>query len=128
VAQLSTLGDFTFMKTQRILGILWLALFTFIIAFWLWKFATRTNMSSDLGFHAFASPVYLFGVIASFFLIRGAQWARIAIGIIALLFAVLVFWLFWKSWSWHGVDGCLGIFALVSAVILLYPRRHEPVA
>jgi hypothetical protein len=112
------------MKTQRILGILWLALFTFIIAFWLWKFATRTNMSSDLGFHTFASPVYLFGVIASFFLIRGAQWARIAIGIIALLFAVLVFWLFWKSWSWHGVDGCLGIFALVSAVILLFPRRH----
>ncbi|MGB7745951.1 MAG: hypothetical protein WBN75_01520 [Verrucomicrobiia bacterium] len=111
------------MKTQRILGILWLALFTFIGVLCLWKVMQKDDVSS-LGYRAFAFPVYLFGAITSFFLIRGARWARIAIGIIALALAVLVIYFIWKSGKWHGVDGCIGIFALVSAPFLLFPRRQ----
>jgi hypothetical protein len=111
------------MKTQRILGILWLALFTFIGVLCLWKVMKKDDVSS-LGCRPFAFLVYIFGAITSFFLMRGAWWARIAIGIIALVLAVLVIYFMWKSGRWHGLDGCLGIFALVSAPILLFPRRH----
>ena len=126
MAQLSTLGDFTFMKTQRTLGILWLALFILIICLWLWKLIRRDDVSGSLGFHPLAGLVYVFGVIASAFLIQGARWARIAIGIIALLVAVLVAWIFFKS-GLRWPDGCIGAFALVSVVLLFWPR-HEPVA
>jgi peptidoglycan/LPS O-acetylase OafA/YrhL len=113
------------MKTQHILGILWFALFSFILIFWLWQFMEKTSPESGY-FRVLTSPVFLFGAIASFFLFRGAQWARIAIGIIALLIAVLVTWLFLKS-GWRWPDGSLGVFALASVVLLFLPR-HDPVA
>ena len=127
MAQLFSLGDFTFMKTQRTFGILWLALFILIISLWLWKLIRGDDVSGDLAFHPLAGLVYVFGVIASAFIIQGARWARIAIGIMALAIAVLVVIAMLASRRWHGVDGCLGLFALVSALILLIPR-HEPVA
>jgi hypothetical protein len=127
VAQLFSLGDFTFMKTQRTFGILWLALFILIISLWLWKLIRGDDVSGDLGFHPLAGLVYVFGVIASAYLIQGARWARIAIGIMALAFAVLVVIAMLASRRWHSADGCVGVFALVSALILLFPR-HEPVA
>jgi hypothetical protein len=113
------------MKTQRTFGILWLALFILIIGLWLWKLIRGDDVSRDLGFHPLAGLVYVFGVIASAHLIQGARWARIAVGIMALAFAVLVVIAMLASRRWHGVDGCLGMFALVSALILLFPR-HEP--
>ena len=69
----------------------------------------------------------MFGVIASAFIIQGARWARIAIGIMALAIVFLAVCGMWQERRWHGVDGCLGVFELVSALILLFPR-HEPVA
>ena len=111
------------MKTQRILGILWLAFCSFIIVFWLWKF--MNNIQPLVGyFQIFASVVYLFGAVASIFLFRGARWARIAIGIIALSTAILVIWEIWNMGRWPVWDGYFGVFGLVSAVILLFPRRH----
>jgi hypothetical protein len=114
------------MKTQRTLGILWLALFILIISLWLWRLIGGYDVSGDLGFQPLAGVVYIFGVIASAFLIQGARWARIAIGIIALLVAVLIALIIFKS-RLHWPDGCIGAFALVSAVLLFWPR-HEPVA
>jgi hypothetical protein len=114
------------MKTQRILGILWLALFILIVGLWLWKLTRGDDVSGDLGFHPLAGLVYLFGVIASAFLIQGAHWARIAIGIIALLVAVHIAWVFFKS-GLKWPDRCIGAFALVSVVLLFWPK-HEPVA
>ena len=125
MAQLFSLGDFTFMKTQRILGTLWFLLFSFILVFWLWQFMEESSPESGY-FRAFASPVFLFGVIASALLIRGARWPRIPIGIMAFLITILVVWEIWNS-GWRWPDGCLGIFALVSVVLLFLPR-HEPVA
>ena len=113
------------MKIQRILGIPWLALFSFILLVWVWQFVAGADRG-DLKLHAILIPIFLFGAIASFCLFRGARWARIAIGIIALLIAVLVTWFFLKS-GWHWPDGSLGVFALASVVILLWPK-HEPVA
>jgi hypothetical protein len=112
------------MKTHRILGILWFALFSSILVFWFWEFVEKTSPESGY-FRVFTSPVFLFGAIASFFLFQGARWARIAIGIIALLIAVLVAWLVLKS-GWRWPDGSLGIFSLASVVFLFFPR-HEPV-
>jgi peptidoglycan/LPS O-acetylase OafA/YrhL len=78
---------------------------------------------SELYFRVIATPGFLFGAIASFFLFRGAQWARIAVGITVLLMAVLVLAEAWMKRHWPDEDGFLGLFALVSALILLFPRR-----
>jgi peptidoglycan/LPS O-acetylase OafA/YrhL len=112
------------MKTQRILGILWLVLFTFTIGLWLWKFRPNPDMESGLAFHPLGVLLSLFGAIASYYLIRGAQWARFAIGIVALALVALVISFMWKLGRWNEVDECFGIFALVSAAILLFPSRH----
>jgi hypothetical protein len=114
------------LKTQRTFGILWLALFVLIISLWLWKLIRGDDVSGSLGFHPLAGLVYVFGVIASAFLIQGARWARFAIGCIALLVTVLIAWIFFKS-GVRWPDGCIGSFALVSVVFLFWPG-HEPVA
>jgi len=105
----------------------WLPLFALILVLWLWKRATGADTSSDLGMQPIMIPVYVFGVIASAFVIRGARWAQITIGIIALLVVVLVVWAIAESgWTWpRWHDGCAGIFSLVSAGILLVPRREK---
>jgi len=108
------------MKTQRILGILWLALFSFILVLWLWQ-AIEKAESSGL-YRVFISPAFLFGAIASFFLFLGARWARISVGIIALLIVALVILENDNHWA-RWPDACLGIFALASAITLLFPRR-----
>jgi hypothetical protein len=110
------------MKTQRIFGILWLALFLLVIGIWLLKLVRGGDVSSDLAFHPLAGVVYLFGVIASAFVIQDARWARIAIAIMAMAIAVLAIYLMWQARHWHPVDTCVVIFALASAVVLL-PRR-----
>jgi hypothetical protein len=110
------------MKTQRIFGILWLALFLLVIGIWLLKLVRGGDVSSDLAFHPLAGAVYLFGVIASAFVIQDARWARIALAILAVAIALLVVCV--MCWGrWHAVDACLGIFALTSAVVLLLPRH-----
>jgi hypothetical protein len=81
-------------------------------------------MESGLAFHPLGVLLSLFGAIASFYLMRGAQWARFAIGIVALALVALVISFMWKLGRWNEVDGCFGIFALVCAAILLLPRRH----
>jgi hypothetical protein len=113
------------MKTQRILGVLWLAFCSFIVAFWLWKFITKAEPRVGY-FQAVASLVFLFGAIASIFLFRGARWARISVGIIALSTALIVILEICQQ-GWPKFDGYFGILGLVSAVILLFPR-HETVA
>jgi hypothetical protein len=67
------------------------------------------------------------GAVASIYLFRGAQWARIFVGLVAfltLIFAVVQ--------NVRGqplsVLGCIiDLIALVSVVLLFLPR-HEPVA
>ena len=110
------------MKTQRIFGILWLALFILVIGIWLLKLVRGGDVSSDLAFHPLAGVVYLFGVIASAFVIQDARWASIAIAILAMMIAFLAVYIMWQAGRFHPVDTCLAIFCVASAVVLL-PRR-----
>lgn len=111
------------MKTQRILGILWFALFSSILVMWFWQFTEKPDSGY---FRVFMSPVFLLGAVASIFLFRGARSGRFTIGVIALCISGLVIVEIVDSFlSWQ--DGCLGLFALVSVVLLFRPR-HEPVA
>src|ERR1035441_369550 len=102
------------MKIQRTIGSLWLALFSFGICLWIWQFTMKINQG-DFGTHAFLTPFFLFGVVASIFLIRRQRWARITIGVMALAIAVLVILNILESgWRWPDLwaDYSLGLFAL----------------
>jgi hypothetical protein len=71
----------------------------------------------------------LFGVIASIFLIRGAKWARISIGSLAIFFAVGALgeieqggWMRADRWA----DDSVFVLSLVSVVLLLFRRYETP--
>ena len=113
------------MKIERTLGTLWLASFITLLCYWLWEFVERCAPAYD-GIHAWLSLLCLFGAVASVFLFRGAKWARISIGIIALFFAVGVLLdICRQGWMWRDnwADNGLGIFSLVSIVLLFVPRQ-----
>jgi hypothetical protein len=115
------------MKTQRTLAILWLGTFIPALWYWLWEFLNRITPAYD-GIHARHSLVCLFGIVACIFLFRGARWARISIGIIALYFGVGTFWEAWEK-GWMRVDtlACDGVFVFsLVTIVLLFFRRYEP--
>ena len=125
-----TLGDRTFMRIQRTLSILWLVPFIGAPCFWLWQFLNKSAPAYD-GIHALHSLVCLLGIVASIFLFQGARWARFALALLALYFAVGVF--VWEilAQGWMRVDkladDALFVFSLVTVALLIFPRR-EPVA
>jgi hypothetical protein len=112
------------MKTQRIFGILWLGLSSYIAISWLWLFVANPHFFRPI--QSVTCLVYLFGVVASLFLLRGFRWSRIAVGIIGLLTASTTIYEIARIRHWPTVDGYVGIFGLITALILLFPR-HEPV-
>ena len=117
------------MKTHRILGILWLAFcgyFGITILWGLRPIFTVPNLTAtpDLYFAVFMCLVYLAGTLASIFLFRGARWARVVVGIIALVSIIACIGLFVAFKSVHFWVLVVGVFALVSAILLLLPRRH----
>ena len=109
------------MKTQRILGTLWFALFCSILILWFYQFMEKPYSGY---FRVFTSPVFVFGAVASIFLFRGARWAHITISIMALLIAGLMSYEVWTTW-WTWPDACIGVFALVSVVLLFWPRHDQ---
>jgi hypothetical protein len=112
---------------QRTLAILWLPSFVAGPCYWLWEFLYKSAPAYD-GIHALLSLPYLFGVVASICLFRGAKWARISIGFIAIFFGVGTFWELWQK-GWMRADmwavDAMFVFSLVSAV-LFFPR-HAPI-
>ena len=122
------------MKTYRILGILWIGLCGFT------AISVLRAIPRNIVFlpESYPKPIFYFQVlfeclfflavaIASLFLfISGAKWARIFVGVIGILGAIrCIIWIvkghYMSEW---GV--IVGIFDLVSGVILFWPRR-EPV-
>src|SRR5215472_5612377 len=104
------------MKIQRTLAILWLASFIAGPCYWLWEFLNNVCPGYD-GFHALLSLPCLFGVVASIFLFKGAKWARISFGIIALFFGVSALGEIWeKGWMRADMWACdsLLVFSLVT--------------
>jgi hypothetical protein len=130
VAQLSTLGDFTFMKTHKVLGAGWLVFCGYFGLLLLWQLlhgiVLKARPTPDLFIAIFACAVYLCGIVASIFLFRGARWARSIVGLVAALTFIAVVAQFIALWfSWFAC--IVGIFALVS-LVFLFLSKHEPVA
>jgi hypothetical protein len=121
------------MKTQRILGILWMAVCCFLVVFWFTEHSyiffmphfSLKRLSLTSHFQIIASPVLLFGAVASFFLFCGARWARFSVGLIALSIAIIVLWAVLALGMRPVWDPYLAVFALLSAIVLLVPRRHS---
>jgi hypothetical protein len=130
VAQLFSLGDFRFMKLYRILGILWFAFccygcFDQVRAMFALPLLAR--MWIPWCVLIVLCLLYLCGVMASWFLIRGARWARWYITALAILVAFAgVYYMLW-SWNFPAWRLCVTTFSGVSLVLLLLPK-HEPVA
>ena len=131
MAQLFSLGDFTFMKPHRILGILW-AVFCGYSCFNLFPqlfsiHPTAAGLWFAWGVIAAMFLMDLTGVVASIFLFRGARWPRSVVGLIAVYtaFGGIGFIIMTRSLPAWSV--ATSVFALVSLSLLLLPR-HEPVA
>jgi hypothetical protein len=115
------------MKTYRILGILWLVvncIATVTVVRTLLLPAPRTTQPLYYGLLASFLLLDLIGIVAGISLIRGAKWARWFLGLSAalLVFGSIVQVVVLRSWSM--LTCAYGIFGLVSAVILLMPKRY----
>jgi hypothetical protein len=117
------------MKTQRILGLVWLALcsyFSFVEIRDLFNFNAPKPW---LVWFLLTGYVlwYLGGILASIFLFRGRREARWVIGFIALVVVVqdLAFFITVRQFPVRSVV-IFGL-ALISIPLLFWPR-HEPVA
>lgn len=116
------------MRTQRTIAVLWLAAFIAGPSYWLWQFVNKSTPAYDR-IHGLNSLVCLLGVVVCIFLFSGAKWARISMAIIALFFAIAVF--FGEIWpyGWMRVDKLADdatfVLSLVT-VALLFFRRNEP--
>jgi uncharacterized membrane protein len=118
------------MKTHHIIATLWLVLCSIFGVSILWGFRpSAPKYESTLQFYMaiLFGVAYLFGVVASIFLFRGARWARIFIGIVALLsmLSCVMQYISYRSLPAWGI--ALGVFSLISVVLLFWPK-HEPVA
>jgi hypothetical protein len=122
-------GQIRIMKTQRTLGALWLVTFLAAPSYWLWEFLQKSAPAYD-GTHAWLSLICLFGVIASIFLMMGAKWARVSIGLLAIFFAFAAFSENWEQ-GWmradKWADDATFVFSLVT-VGLFFFRKHVSVA
>jgi hypothetical protein len=72
------------MTIQRTLAVLWIGFFIAGLSYWLWMFLNKSAPAYD-GIHALQSPLLLFGIVACIFLFKGANWARISMGCIAIV-------------------------------------------
>jgi hypothetical protein len=124
---LGRLGEFTFMKTQRTLALLWLVLFIAASCYWLWEYLEKCAPAYD-GIHARLSLVCLFGSVASIFLFRGAKWARISIGLLAIFFAFAAFQEIWEQ-GWlradKWADDSTFVFSLVTIALLFFRKNKS---
>ncbi len=112
------------MKTHRILGTLWLLLCSYVGLSLLWQLShSGSSSSATIVYVVIGCLLYLSGALASIFLIRGARWARIFVGLVAALTMIL---LMIQGLHSFGIVA-VGIFALAS-VVLLFWLKHEPVA
>jgi len=73
--------------------------------------------------------LYAAGFFASFYLLIGARWGRIIVGIVALLTvtaSVMGLFAFFNSDPFSFVGVLFDLFAIVSAGVLLLSRQHAP--
>jgi hypothetical protein len=112
------------MKTHHVLGSLWLLLCSCVGFSLLWQlFHSGSSSTATVVYVVVGCLLYLSGALASIFLIRGARWARIFVGLVAALTIIVL--MIQRPLPW-GVIAVV-VFAFASVVLLFWPR-HEPVA
>jgi hypothetical protein len=115
------------MKTYRILGTLWLVqncIGAVTVVRTLMLPAPKVAHELYYCFAASFLSLDLIGIVASISLIRGAKWARWFLGFNAIMLGAGSIGLVVKFGPVSVVNVIYGILALVSAVILLKPRRY----
>jgi hypothetical protein len=112
---------------QRTLAVLWGAMLIGALSYWLWGFLHKMAPAYDR-VHALQSPLLLFGIVSSIFLFKGANWARLSMGGVAIFFAIGTF--IWEimpqDWGmrWDKLGDDAGfVLSLVTIVFLFSPRR-----
>jgi hypothetical protein len=122
----------TYHILDRVLGVLWLAFCSSYVVFMVWEichvFAISRPQNEDsiwlrfMGVSVLISLVFFVGAVASVFLLRGATWARKSVGFVAIIVMLLAV----ANWSLDFWAVVQGVFALISACCLLFPRRVPP--
>ena len=130
MAQLFSLGDFTFMKTYRVLAILWVLLCSNAIFEVLWSLQhalTNPNFQAFpvLYTTVFVCLIYLTGIVASVCVFRGARWARWLLSCVAAIDALGNLHHVVRTESFLNRGGFFCMFAFISILILLLPRREK---
>ncbi len=119
------------MKTNRILGILWLALCGYSVFNLLRAIQGLhpTGAGLWLAWTVLAGTclLYLFGMVAGVCLFRGANWARWYIAVLAVWEAFSTAAYLVVSKSFHAWSGFCIALAVVTLALLFLPK-HEPVA
>ena len=117
--------------THKILGILWMAICGyFCVSLSLGTYYTIKHTDSGLDWLSvglFFVLLNLVGAVASVYVFRGSRWGRMIVGVVALLTvtaSVMGLFAWFNSPPFSFVGIAFDIFALVSAIVLLFSRRH----
>ena len=118
-------------KINRILGSLWLALSGYSVFNLLRALQALHPTAAGLWLAwsvlAGTCMLYLVGMVAGVCLFRGANWARWSIAVLAVWEAFSTAAYLVVSKSVHAWSGFCILLAVVSLVLLFWPK-HEPVA
>jgi hypothetical protein len=122
-----------YMKTQRIIGVLWMIFNGVLGMIYLWLLLypvirfSRVPSSSGYYLGALFCPLYWAGAVAGFTLFRGAQGARKFVVLVAFLIVIATIAGFVALRSLPGTYYIVSVLAAVSAAFLFLPR-HNTVA
>ena len=118
--------------THKILGILWMAICGYYFASLVQGIYERhPDRLYTLCIDLFFVLLYLVGVVAGFFLLIRAGWARIVVSAVALLSVIasmIGLFAFFNSPPISFVGIVFDIFALASAGVLLLSRKYAVVS
>lgn len=127
------------MRTERILGILWIVIGALFgsMAVWRQRFVWRDVLQAEpltrfnpwaYYFDLLVGPILLFGAVAGFFLCRGAQWARFGICAVGAVTAGIGAWEVATFSSFPFAEAAFGVFGLTSFALVCLPamRKRRP--
>ena len=113
---------------HKIIGLLWMAICIYFFATYVQAiYEMPPNRPNTLAIILFFIFLYVGGATAGFFVIVGARWARIVLSVVAVLIvmASLLGWFaYFNAMPYSAVGIAFDLFALISAVILVFVRKH----